>query len=155
LPSRTAIISAVCPNSGSRASTVAPRSSSTRSAAGDPVRAAVINAVSPPGSAAIRIDTGVEQASNQVGIAVDGREVERCHTVAIRGRRFRTRTQQRVRDVQTIGMHGGMQRGHAVDARRVDVDLLSDERAYSRKVAASRRVNERRRRFGRSCRCGQ
>jgi hypothetical protein len=50
-------------------------------------------------------------------------------------------------------MDGGVQRGHAVDARRIDVDLLSDECAYRREVAACRRVNERRRRLGRIRQC--
>ena len=44
-------------------------------------------------------------------------EIERRDAVAIDGRRFRAGTQQRVRDVQAIGVNGGVQRGHAVDAR--------------------------------------
>ena len=126
-----------------------------RSAAGAPVRAAVISAVSPPGSTVFGIDAGIEQAPDHLGVAVDGGEIERRDAVAIDGRRVRSGTQQRVHDVQTIGVNGGVQRGHAVDARRIDVNLLADERAHRGEVAARRRIDERRRRFGRARRCRQ
>jgi len=103
----------------------------------------------------IRIDAGIEQAADQIGVAVDRGEIERRHAVAIDGRRFRSGTQQCVHDVQTIGVNGGVQRGHAVDARRIDGNLLADERAHRGEVAACRRIDERRRRFGRACRCRQ
>ena len=51
-PSAAAHISAVCPRRSSLPSTRAPWASSAFTAAGAPVRAAVINGVSPPGSAA-------------------------------------------------------------------------------------------------------
>ena len=141
--SRTAIISAVCPNSGSRASTLraALEEQAQRGRCAGPRRghqrglAARIDR--------IRIDARIEQAPDHVGVAVDRGEIERRHAVAIAGRRLRAGAQQRVRDVQAIGVNRRVQRRHAVHARRVDVASLLEQRANGGVVAPLRRIDER------------
>ena len=68
----------------SRALTSAPRSSSSFTASGLPVRAAVISTVSPAGHGGVRIRPGLEQRGHHLGAAVGRRQRERRQAVAVR-----------------------------------------------------------------------
>ena len=108
-PSRTASISAVCSNSRSRASTAAPRSSSNATASTTPVRAAVINAVSPIGATAFDVGARIEQRRDDGRAAVLGREIERRHAIAIGGVRVGAGLEQQPNGVEAVGARGPVQ----------------------------------------------
>ena len=91
----------------------------------------------------IGIDAGVEQTPNHVGVAVEAGEIEWRHAVAIRGGSLCAGAQQHVSDVQAVGIDRRVQGRRPVHACRVDIGLLSDERANGGVVAPRCRIDER------------
>ena len=82
-PSAAAHINAVCPRQLSFALTSAPCASSVFTAAGTPVRAAVISAVSPSDCAAFGIGAGFQQELQHGGVAVGRRKRQRRNAIAV------------------------------------------------------------------------
>ena len=71
------------PRSVSFALTCAPRSSSTFIAATLPVRDAIMSAVSPRGSALVRIRAGLQEALDDGRVAVQASQRERGEALAV------------------------------------------------------------------------
>ena len=86
------------------------------------------------------IRTGVEQPARQLRVARRNCQVQRRDAIAIRGVHVGARRDESLRRVAVPDAHGPMQRGRAVAARRVDVDVSRvEQRAHSLHVAAHAR----------------
>ena len=91
----------------------------------------------------IGVGSGLEERLDHCRVAVNAGEEQRRGSRTVRGRDLRARANQQVGGLQVVGLHGPMQRGRAVDLRRVDVSLLLHQAPDRRPVAIHGRVRHR------------
>ena len=90
----------------------------------------------------IGIGARIEQQRDHRRIAVRAGEKQRSDAVAVGERRVGAGGEHQPRHVQIVRPHGPVERGGAVAARRVDVNLLREERAHGGGIAVHRRLRQ-------------
>ena len=127
----------------------AARRAAPSAAPAGPVRAAVIRIVSPSGSTAFGSAPASSSAWAVGDAAVDRRQLQRRHAVAVgRVARRRRRRAAGATSSLIVGAHRPVQRRRAVGLGGVDVVLLSQQRPHAVAVAVLDGVDERQRRGG-------
>ena len=107
-----------------------------------PTRAAIISAVSPVGSAAF--GSAPASSSSRIIAALPFEQARNNGVTPYRLASFGSApaASNSSRRRQVVAPHGPVQRGRAVLAGRVDVDLLPEQRAHGGRVPLHRRVGE-------------
>ena len=121
---------------------MAPRSSSVLTASTLPTLDAVISGGFAGRIGLVGVGAGFEQQADHLGVAVRGRERQRRDAVAVRAGGVGAGANQPARGLDIVDANQPVERGRAVPARRVDVDLLVDQRADGGRVALHGRVGE-------------
>ena len=90
----------------------------------------------------VRIGSGVEQQLDHGGIAVDARQRQRLHAVAVGGRGPRARADQQLGDAELAAVHRPVERRAAVGLGAVRIDLRREQRPHGRLVGPLDRVDQ-------------
>ena len=122
-------MSAVCPFQRSCALTLAPRVSSARTAATLPVRAAVINAVSPSAMVVFGSAPAFSKPLDHRRAAIDAGQPERRHAIAIGGPRVRAGFDQKFGRGEIVEMSSPVQCRRAVGLCSIRIGTLGEQRA--------------------------